>query len=192
MQASHPLRQAGLVILLGVVFAVLLTGIQLGLKDRIAANKKAEIIEQIPLMFPGAEAANAVERPVKVQGKLQTLWEVRGADQTAMGYLLPTSGLGFNDQIELLIALSIDRKSLIGIHVIDQKETPGLGDNIVQSRFTQRFRGKPSSGLQAVKTGARSDSAEIDAISGATVSSQSVCDIINRAVSSLEFVEGQK
>ncbi len=71
------------------------------------------------------------------------------------------------------------------MYVLDQKETPGLGDYIRERSFQDRFRDRPTDvPLAAVKEDPIADH-EILALTGATVSSWSVCEIVNEAISRL-------
>ncbi|HHI67788.1 MAG TPA: FMN-binding protein, partial [Planctomycetes bacterium] len=70
------------------------------------------------------------------------------------------------------------------LYVLDQKETPGLGSYIQdKERFLGGFEGQPADKpLRVVKGRPAPRSGEIRAITGATISSLSVCHIVNRAV----------
>jgi electron transport complex protein RnfG len=97
--------------------------------------------------------------------------------------VLPASGRGvvreavvrgYAGEIRLLVG--IDEKGKIsGLKVLSHQETPGLGANIVQPRFLDQFKGKTA----ADKLEAKQD---IDAISGATISSRAVCSGVRQAV----------
>jgi electron transport complex protein RnfG len=66
--------------------------------------------------------------------------------------------------------------------VLDQKETPGLGDNITTAGFRDRFRNAPTGQPLAVVKADPSRDNEIRALSGATISSESVAAIVNNAL----------
>ena len=95
---------------------------------------------------------------------------------------MPASGVGFADRIELLIGTDARLTTLTGLYVLDQKETPGLGDYIAQPEFRQRFADRPLVQLLELVKHEPSSPHEVQAISGATVSSQSVCSIVNEAI----------
>jgi electron transport complex protein RnfG len=89
---------------------------------------------------------------------------------------------GFADVITVMLAMNPADGSLLGMKVIAQKETPGLGDKIEKdSAFVQQFGGTIPP-LKSVKAGSRKPPAEVDAITGATISSRTVTRIINDAV----------
>jgi electron transport complex protein RnfG len=177
--------QAWLVLLLAVLYGGGLAAVQVGLGPKIVENKRQETLRAIPVLFPNLPAPRAIEREVELkEGSIGVVLEIRSSSDELAGWLIPASGQGFADKIELLVGLEADRDHLTGIYVIDQKETPGLGDFIQGQDFRGRFSGKPTGvPLRVVKNGADSPE-EIDAITGATISSESVVEIVNRTVES--------
>jgi electron transport complex protein RnfG len=187
--------QAWLVLLLAICFGGLLAGIQLGLGPRIEENKINETLEKVPELVLGPEAADSgaelvvepqtvvVEKPSKL-----VRYSVYGAAREGemAGWVVKTAGQGYADKIEILVGLSPDARTVTGLFVLDQKETPGLGNKIVEGDWRGQFVGKPATTpFVAVKSGAKADH-EIDAITGATISSKAVCDIINTAAADLQ------
>ena len=77
-------------------------------------------------------------------------------------------------------------RRLLGMKVLESKETPGLGDRIEKdSAFVSAFRGVATP-LLGVKSGAgRSEENEVDMITGATISSRTLIDAINAALARL-------
>lgn len=101
-----------------------------------------------------------------------------------------TDGPGLWSQIELLLAVEPNRQSLLGLRVLSQAETPGLGGRIGEAEFQTRFAGadiRPK--LKLVKF-AMADN-EVDAISGATKTSEAVQAIINRGVVQMDQAHGE-
>jgi electron transport complex protein RnfG len=89
---------------------------------------------------------------------------------------------GFQELLTLMIGFNPDDGSLLGFKVLDQKETPGLGDKIeVDSSFRIQFAGKlpPLAGVKGRPGGTKS---EVQTITGATISSRAVIRIVNHAV----------
>ena len=179
--------QAWLVILLALLYGGALAGVQTTLGPIIAENKRNETYSVIPKLIEGAVKDNTEEVPVVGEdGKKQKVYKAIGKDGKLKGWVLAASGQGFADKIELLIGLSADLSTITGMDVLDQKETPGLGNFIDEEDFRDQFAGKPTTEpLLVVKTDPVGDN-EILALSGATISSQSVADIVNRAIENLK------
>ena len=178
--------QAWLVILLGLVYGGALAGVETTLGPRIAENRKKETYDVIPVLVGDVDKAKTVELVVEGKsGEEVRVYKAVAADGTHKGWVLPAGGQGFNDRIELLIGLDAKLSMITGLYVLDQKETPGLGDYVTGERFRGQFSGKPTDRpLVVVKPDAKAIH-EIRAISGATISSESVTDIVNGAIADL-------
>ena len=101
------------------------------------------------------------------------------------GWVAKAAGQGYADKIELLVGLDSSAQALTGIFVLEQKETPGLGNKIVTNEWRSQFKGKGTAReLVVVKGGAKAPH-EIDSITGATISSKTVSDIVNATVNDL-------
>jgi len=91
------------------------------------------------------------------------------------------SGMGMWGPISGIIAFESDLKTIIGICIIHQEETPGLGGRVAEKEFLNPFRNKKMSPrIIAVRPGQKSQKEnEVDAITGATVTTNAFIDIIN-------------
>jgi len=96
------------------------------------------------------------------------------------GFAIVGAEPGFQDVIRLIFGYDADKGRLLGMKVLENKETPGLGDKIEKdSTFTGGFAGALSP-LRGVKKGAGTGKDdEVDMITGATISSRAVIAIIN-------------
>ncbi len=195
---SNKLVQAWLVLILATGFGVSLASVQNALGPVIETNKLNETLEKVPELVLGKELA------AKMAGENQTLSitphqvAVEKADRSKFysvyearyqgdlkGWVVKTKGQGYADTIELLLGLSSDLSTITGMFVLDQKETPGLGNKIIFDDWRGQFIGTPATQpLVVVKTGAQKPG-EIDAVTGATISSKSVTNLINGALGDL-------
>jgi electron transport complex protein RnfG len=91
---------------------------------------------------------------------------------------------GFQDVVQIIFGFDPANGKLIGMKVLDSKETPGLGDKIFKDQvFVDQFFAGPETPLVGVKIGAgKGNPNEIDTITGATISSKVVIDIINHGL----------
>jgi electron transport complex protein RnfG len=91
---------------------------------------------------------------------------------------------GFADVVLVIFGFEPDTGILLGKKVLESKETPGLGDKIFKDLdFVQQFFDRPQTPLTAIKAGTgKGLPGEIDAITGATISSKVVVSIINNGV----------
>lgn len=103
-----------------------------------------------------------------------------GAGQR-LGVAIIAAEPGFQELLTLMIGFDPQTGTLIGFKVLDQKETPGLGDKIERdSAFGGQFAGRVPP-LRGVRTPPASSS-DVQTITGATISSRAVVRTINHAV----------
>lgn len=97
-----------------------------------------------------------------------------------VGFALVASGPGFQDRIRLLIGFDPSTSRLLGMTVLESKETPGLGDKIIKdTAFVSQF-GRVEAPLEGVKAGREQGRpGEVIVITGATISSRAVINAIN-------------
>lgn len=181
------IAQGWLVILLALLYGGALAGVQIGLGPRIQENKRNESYEQIPHLVEGAVKERTEEiTVVDKAGKPTRVYRAINGQGTLCGWVLPAAGQGFADRIELLVGLDAPMTVITGLFVLDQKETPGLGDYITGVDFRDLFRGKSTAKPLVVVVGDAEAGDQIKALTGATISSQSVADIVNEAIRNLK------
>ena len=107
-----------------------------------------------------------------------------GEDGRLLGYALTGEKPGYQDVVRLIFGYDPAGGRLLGMKVLENKETPGLGAKIAtDSAFVAEFDGAEPP-LLGVKE-APADPGEIDMITGATISSEAVIDIINARLDAL-------
>lgn len=108
------------------------------------------------------------------------------------GYAFPVVGPGLWGQINGYAAVSTDYNELMGIVFIKHEETPGLGGRIEEEEYLSQFRNldlsKASDGNFIVYRPA--SNGNVDAIAGATLTSQSVAKLLNEDINS--FIQSRK
>ena len=91
-----------------------------------------------------------------------------------------------------IIALTSDKEAIKGIAIIQQSETPGLGSRVLEAENLANFRDKkvvPQ--LLIVAAGSASADNEVDAITGATLTSKALEKNINKNVQDTKTLLGQ-
>ena len=112
------------------------------------------------------------------QAKIGQYSFVKGLDanRKLKGYVLKVSSRGYSSDIKLLVGLD-DKFNLVGLKVLAQAETPGLGTKITQPWFTKQFLGKPLNVLAVKK-----DGGELDSITGATITSRAAVNGVRKEI----------
>lgn len=108
-------------------------------------------------------------------------------DGTVAGYVFNTQAKGYGGTIEVMTGIAADSK-VSGVTIISHNETPGLGANIKNNSFTDQFCiSTPQDGFIIKKGNATQDN-EINAITGATISSTAVNNAVNEALNLYEKI----
>lgn len=190
------LGQAWLVLLLATLFGTALAGIQAQLGPVIEANKLKETMAKIPVLVLGEDLAAELaddnqtltvkSRVVEVKKngttKYYTVYDAWLPEGKMVGHVVKADGQGYADKIELLVGLDAQGNHITGLFILEQKETPGLGAKILEDGWRGQFIEKSTSDTLTVVKGGGAKEDEIDAISGATISSDSVTGIVNTVV----------
>ena len=189
--------------LITLVAGVTLGGVYEITKDPIAkqeAQAKAEAYEQV---FTDAAAFEAVEmddtltKTIRDQldqegYKAQSIEEVmRAEDQSGetLGYAFSVvTSEGYGGDIQFSLGVQNDG-TLNGISILSIGETAGLGMNADTPAFKDQFVGKQVEKLQYTKNGATQDD-EINAISGATVTTNAMTNGVNAGLCAFRVMEG--
>jgi len=107
-------------------------------------------------------------------------YEVFDDQENFLGYILNAEGKGYAGKIEIMVGLEVDR-SIKMLKVLDQKETPGLGDNCKKDDFPNRYIGRSRDDLTVDKDGGK-----IDSITGATITTRAITQSIKEYIEKLE------
>lgn len=128
------------------------------------------------------EGGKLVARPVGPARELPRVFQGYDQDGKRIGVAVLAGEPGFAEIVSLIVGFEPESGRLLGLKVLDQKETPGLGDKIEKdSSFVKQFSVAVAP-LRGVKKRSGTDPKEIDVITGATISSRAVIRIINNAV----------
>ena len=95
-------------------------------------------------------------------------------------------GNGYGGPVDVLVGTDPTAEKITGVWVLSQTETPGLGNRVTEEQFREPVcrQDRRSTYRGWIKSAAPYGNA-IQAITGATVSSRAVADIVNDAVAKL-------
>ncbi len=117
---------------------------------------------------------------VAENNKIKEVYVGKNSAGELVGYTLKTVASGYGGDIEIITGISAEG-NVTGMKVVSHSETPGLGANSTKPEFQNQFLGKSTSSNISVVKSAPKDS-EIQAISGATITSKAVTDGVNMAI----------
>lgn len=182
---------------IGILCALLIVLTFEGTLPRIEKNKAEALEKAIFQVIPGITK----KKTFRVTGDNQ-IAEAKGEDGTGqlvyagyndqnelVGLAIEAAGMGYADIIRILYGYNPDKQVVFGFNVMESKETPGLGDKIEKDpRFTSNFEALDvaldtemeslENRVVTVKQGEKENPWEIDGITGATISSRAIGNII--------------
>ena len=187
--APSSLRLVMTLAIAGLVSGVAIIGIYESTLPTITANKARELREAVFKVLP--DDVSTMQPLVYRDGTFMTVEEPEkdepvvygGYDQQGdfVGYAMPGAGPGFQDTIALLYGYLPGEKKVVGMEILESRETPGLGDKIYKDAdFVAEFSDlsvEPE--IVALKKGTTTQPNHVDAITGATISAKAVVRIIN-------------
>jgi len=173
----------------GVLAGLLIVSVFAATQPRIRANKAAALAAAINEVLAAPDrydtlyvTATALSRTLPAGANAETAEAVylgwRG--ETPSGYAIVANGPGFQDNIRLIFGFDPARSQLLGMKVLESKETPGLGDKIYKDAdFVAQFT-QVQAPLVGVKAGQGEGlPTELVMITGATISSRAIIKAIN-------------
>jgi len=156
----------------------------------IKANKAQTLRESVLKVLPGTATVRRLtwrnETLVAAEtgpDSEEAIFEGVDAVKKVIGYAIPGAGPGFQDTIRLMYGYRPHDGRIIGLQILDSRETPGIGDKIFKdAEFRANFTNLAvAPTINVVKKGKKSAANEIDAITGATISSKAVARILNNS-----------
>lgn len=177
------IKPAVMLLIITVVSALCLGFVYEITKEPIEKARAAEKTKALAALIPqAADFKNESEIPkdgIKIDDALITeaLTAYNGSGEVE-GFVISSECGGYGGPVGVLTAINLDG-SIAGITIISSNETPGLGANASNESFTGQYKNK-SGTLKVV--GQVSSENEIEAITSATITSQSVTNSVNAAL----------
>lgn len=165
-------------------------------QPRIQAHQARVLAEAIQEVLGAPERTETLflhdgtfsaDAPPADTASLDRIYAGYGGDGSLVGVAAVAGEPGFQDIIRLIFGYDPTTGQVLGMKVLESKETPGLGDKIEKdSSFVAEFS-PVDVPLVGVKSGAGTGApGEVDMITGATISSRAIIDIINHRLEALE------
>ncbi|MBC7960049.1 MAG: FMN-binding protein [Vallitaleaceae bacterium] len=158
------------VVALGLAFVNGLT------KDTIVERAKQDALEQRMQVMKEAKSFELIEGWADGSGLIQEVYSAYDGENL-VGFVFSAVPKGYGGEMKVTVGVGID-KTITGIKVGDNKETPGLGTKAAEDGYEAQYFGiKITKPLLLVKRPVTEEN-EIQAISGATISSKAVTSAV--------------
>ena len=162
----------------------------LGLTNAVTAPKIEELAVETQEAAKKEVLADAASfgdaEQTQLSGTTYTYYKGFAADGSVMGYVVETVSKGYGGDISLMVGVGVDG-TVQGVSILSINETAGLGMNAENPEFLEQFLGK--SGTIGVQKNGSSDT-EIQALTGATITSEAMADGVNQALLVCEQLGG--
>lgn len=175
---------------IGLISGSLLAIVGLLTTERIEMNRQKEIKLAITRVVPGTITSKTLYEEENL-----TIYTGQDESGAPLGFAVYASGTGFQDIITLMFGTDPSITKINSLAILEQKETPGLGAKITdQETFLRFWEGKDCSqplGLHkpAASSPEELSPAEINTITGATISSEKVLEIVNISLDNLRKMQ---
>jgi len=160
-----------------------------GVNSEEILNELKRIEEAIFQINPSASKYEIVE----VQNT--KVYKCKDNQDNLLSYFFVCQGNGFQGLIKIAVSVTPEWNNVVGIRILEQTETPGLGAKITDTDFINRFSYLAlveNQAISCLKKKAKKENSQVLAITGATISSKSVVNIINDEISVLRYLVSER
>ena len=171
----------------GVLLAIcIIIPLALSVTNKVTAKKIAELEnENSKKNMQSLVSADDFEKCS--DGGIEYYTAIKGGDTAA--YIFTESAKGYGGDVSVMTAVKPDG-TVAGVAILDVSgETPGLGQNAAKESFYSQHAGLKK-GVSLIKNGAKAENNEVDAVTGATITSTAVTRAVNAALDDFEKVKG--
>jgi len=167
--------------IVGVVSGAVLVFVYNYATPKIKANVANETEKAIKNIFPDLASIE--------KSKDKDVFIIKGKDGTVKAYAFIAAGNGYQGTIKLIAGIDTGLTKLEGMEVLESQETPGLGAEIASPDFRGQFQGLSlTHPIEYVKNKKPEKPCQIEAITGATISSRAVVRILNKKIAEMRKV----
>jgi electron transport complex protein RnfG len=198
MLVKHMLRSGILLALFATAGTGLVALTYDNTKDRIAEAEREAMLQKLHSIIPPSEHNNdiftdyIVVNSPKLLGPAKEVYVFRARmnSKPVAVLITPTAPDGYNGDIKLLVGIRYNGE-LAGVRVLEQKETPGLGDGIEEqkSRWIYQFDGRSSHNPELKNWKVTRDGGVFDQLAGATITPRAVVKAVKKT---LEYYDSNK
>ncbi len=189
---------------IGIICALLIVITYDGTLPRIERLQAEALEKAIFKVIPGIvktktfqlDKNNTFSEAKEKEKSAQLVYAGYDENDQLIGVAIEASGQGYADIIRILYGYDPESQKVIGFYVLESKETPGLGDKIEKdSNFLANFisldaklsddLSKLKNTVIPVKQGAKVNEWEVEGITGATISSRAIGNILDASTNKL-------
>jgi electron transport complex protein RnfG len=175
------LKMISTLVIIAAISGGVLASIYSVTKEKIELQGKNKLRKAIFSILPQTTYIEEVKLEKNI------VYKCKDDNGKVKGLAFVAEGPGYQDVIKVLVVTNTDLSIIKGIEILENVETPGLGAKITEDEFKEQFK-NTSSFLKLSKESSEKGEKRtiIQAITGATISSQAVVDIINSKIEEIK------
>ncbi len=164
-----------------LIVSALLAGTNALTKEPIAANELKKSQDAMFAVCPDAVSFEG-EKGLEIE-----VYKALNESGEVIGCAIPVTSKGYGGDVQVMVGFAIEGETALGkvtgVEILSHSETPGLGANAANESFLKEYKQDiTASGFSVVKDGSGDGDGKIDAITGATITSNAVTNAVNEAV----------
>src|SRR3990172_4994663 len=174
----------GVMTLIGFISGGLLAWVFGVANPLIIKHRRQATKEAVSAVLPGAKRISQVSRAGSA------IYIGRDAKGGLIGKAFEVEGTGFQGKIKMMVGMDSAFRKILGLKILDNVETPGLGARITEGPFQEQFKGLSGASEVVLLKNQAPDKLknQIEAITGATISSRAVVAALNDDISKVRKV----
>lgn len=181
LDAKEILKPTLILVIICLVVTACLAGTNVLTRNAIAAQNAKDAEESRKVALPTAETF--------VQSTKDENCYVGKKGSDVAGYVFTTTANSYGGTIKVMTGIGKDGK-ITGVILLSTSDTPGLGLNAQKESFRDQYKQQvPEKGFEVVKGGGAKEG-QINAMTGATISSKAVTSAVNEAIEEYQKVKG--
>ena len=173
MKSTISIRPTLILALICLLATLLLAGLNQLTTPIITRNEAQTANEIYAALLPEADGFTALS--CDIDGITAVMEANNGA-----GYVITAQSRGYGGQVPAAVAFSPEG-TILGVTMMENSETPGLGQKVTEAAFSGQFAGREAATFTID---------EIDAVTGATISSKAAVAAINLAIEAYQEIGG--
>lgn len=180
LDAKSILKPTAVLFIICVVVSAALAGTNMLTADRIAQQEAQNAEESRMIVLPTADSFESQEDGAYYTG-------LSGSE--LVGYVFETEASGYGGKVGVMTGIDTEG-NITGVVILSHNETPGLGANAQKPDFLNQYlQPAPEGGLSVIKYQAPAEG-QIEAMTGATITSTAVTNAVNQAIEQYYSVKG--
>lgn len=163
----------------------IIVSVLLGVTNQLTADKIVEVqaekaAESRMTVLPDADSFEEIE----ITDEYSSYRALK--DGEPVGYVFTTEDSGYGGTLSVMTGISAEGQ-ITGVAILSHGETPGLGANATKTSFTDQYK-QAAGEIEVIKNQAAGEG-QIEAITGATITSRAVTRAVNKAVDLYDTVK---